>query len=317
MKKYKVYISGVPFHTTLAKDVLSLSSCLEIVLDVNDADVVYHIFGPDMNMENLRFWLSRKKHIIHWIGSDTEFYCINSSLFDRFVKFVKKTILESTFFFKRLAYISSAPWIGEIVQKNSKIPVEYVLISSISENRIKRYSMDRDIDFLTYIPQGREETYSLPSILQAARENSENNFFVVNPWIKSLDEMNWDLSGLENVTVLPNLSHDEMIRLICRTRCFLRLKASGDAYALTVLEALYCGCNVLWNVPDSGLVGVTYLEKAEDLAHFLADGGKQKLLSLGNIYRVIDDIEVNFSEREWINGIEKTLHKLFNTTILE
>ena len=115
------------------------------------------------------------------------------------------------------------------------------------------------------------------------------------------------------MTIFPNQNYAEMIGLICRARCFLRLKSSGeDAYALTVLEALFCGCNVLWNVPRSGLRGVTFLADAQLLPSFLISGGRQKLLSICQQNEISEDVEKNFSEKEWVKGVEDSVADLFS-----
>lgn len=309
MEKYRLYVSGTaPYHKNLAVDVLMKSEIIDLVASEAEADFIYHIFGPDLDKRNLFSWLGPKKHIVHWIGSDTNFYTKSTNSFSNFITSIKKFILNSSKKRGNLCYLASAPWIGDIIQRRSQFPVEYVLISTISKDRILRIDTKKDVDFLTYIPFGREETYSLPAILNAARGNPENHFAIVVPNVSSVGTLEWDLLGCENVTIFPNQSHAEMITLICRSKCFLRLKYSEeDAYALTVLEALFCGCNVLWNVPNSGLLGVTFLPNAFHLSDFLANGGREKLLSMCDMDLIAEDVEKRFSEKEWVRGIERAL----------
>jgi len=311
MKAYRLFISGTaPYHKELAADVLKKSNIINLVDSVSKADVIYHIFGPDLDKYNLLYWLGSKKHIVHWIGSDTIFYEKEKSFFSFLVNFAKKSILDYCRRRNNLIYIASAPWIGTAVQVMSSFPVDYVLISTLSKARIAKIDISKKFDFITYVPCGRETTYSLVDILRAASENLENSFAIVVPNIDDINDLEWDIDTYENVTVFPKQTHAEMISLICSSKCFLRLKSSGeDAYALTVLEALYCGCNVLWNVPNSGLLGVTFLQSARELPTFLSDGGGELLLSMNDRNEISADVEKRFSEKEWVAGIERTLSK--------
>jgi glycosyltransferase involved in cell wall biosynthesis len=310
--KIKLFVDGTaPYHVALAREVFSQSVVFELVEAGEAADLIYHIFGPDLHWGNLRLWLGRKRHIVHWIGSDTRFYDAPSKLFDGFVRIVKKALLSQGLRSGRVKYISSAPWIGARVQAAAGFEVPYVLISTVSRSRIKLISVTRDIDFITYIPKGREETYSLQPILDAANRFKERSFVIVVPNIQHVDELEWNI-GCSNVTIFPQQTFESMIRLISRSRCFLRLKtASEDAYALTVLESLYCGCNVVWNVSSSGLDGVFYLADDKSLEDFLDSEVLGLLLSENGRESISDNINEMFSLDKWIEGLEMYALEMF------
>lgn len=245
----KINITGTPIQTSLIKSILKEDKEITFV-NYNDADVYYVVFGPGLTKKNIFRWLfSNKKFLIHWIGLDTKFYLVNNNgnIKSRIYTFIKKGVLMYKYKTGKLYYISSSPWLANEIEKASGIKTDYLVITSIFPEKMTKYiddSGNRDIDFLTYSPLSSKNMYSINEIIDAAEKFPSYKFVIIVPDLENEGKYPYEIPS--NVSVLKKQTQEQMWKLYSNCKCFLRMKQTGDAISLSVLEALFFKCHVLW-----------------------------------------------------------------------
>ncbi len=216
----------------------------EFVLE-KEAEVYYFIGGLRLSLKKLKYWLSvTKPVVIHWIGTD-----VHTIVNDQ-VTSSKESIPLSLrrFFFKykkNFLHLASAPWLCEEL-KEIGIISRFLPITTLSKSVVNVIDVtrERNIDFLSYVPQSRFNFYGGDIIVKIAKNIPNRKFVIIVPDAESQSSIG--LSGIpNNVMLLPRMSFDAVQKLMAKTKVFLRL-TKHDGLSLSVLEAMNNACQVLW-----------------------------------------------------------------------
>lgn len=238
----KIHISGTPYHVKVMKE--HLSSYFTIG-SFEEAEVIYHIFGPGPSFKRIKFWFFDKRPlIVHWIGSD-----VLNFLEEKKGKEKVKSSIRYYFFKKRsndntIINLTSAPWLSEELKKVN-IQSYFVPITTLFNTCKDKLNSNREVDFLSYVPLKRFSFYGGNEILKFARMNRKYSFILLIP---DLNEIPSSIHNKfpKNITIFPKISFKRVQNLLSNTKCFLRL-TRHDGLSLSVLEALQNECQVLWS----------------------------------------------------------------------
>lgn len=300
-----INLIGSPIQTKLIESILENVSYFNLT-DYKNADIIYYIYGPGFNKKNFFKWIfSNKIYIIHWIGLDTEIYLGNNKNLKVYISHqIKKIIIKLRFLFRKRKthFISSSPWLTTAVQDKSKIPTQYLVITSIFEEKMKMYLLDheRNIDFLTYTPLSAKNIYSVKEIIESAKKFPKSNFVFIVPDLKNNESYPYKIP--QNIKILPKQSQHQMWELYNQTKCFIRLKKTGDAISLSVLEALFFKCHVIWNYEFKG----TIFTQISQL-----DISITKVLSLNKLNEEGHEIIKNqYTVKAWINQFKNYIESI-------
>lgn len=169
----------------------------------------------------------RKPLVMYWHGTDV----IKALKRKRKGSLVKKYI-------EHAVHFTDAKWLKEelatIGIQAELVPFKFV---EAIENK-RQYSSMR---VLVYLGQGKEPFYGLSTVRTLAENNPEVDFVIVGSDGKGID-------SLPNMQFKGWCSAEEMRHLRLEIPIFLRC-TKHDGNALSVLEALASGMEVLWNYP--------------------------------------------------------------------
>ena len=311
MKKYAVSVSGSKYHGELAQQYLE--SAYITFAENNHPKIFYHISAPDIKKTNIVNWLNpRNIHIVHWIGNDSvSLSAQKGGLFqkirDRFKWFLFKLLCK----FFCVKNISSAPWIGKDVENRLRVPCPFVIISSLSKAEARKCCdlgqkiewRQKSVDFLTYIPVAKQDLYSLSDIISAALVVPQRKFLIVSPGLTDVSEFP-ELPG--NIRLLPSQPKEQMRELFLQSKCLIRLKKGGDAYALMVLEAISFGLHVIWNVPDSQFQHIKCVGGKNNFHELLKTSGAGFIDQAG-IGKDFDVVHEHMTTEVWLSGVYQTI----------
>ena len=141
--------------------------------------------------------------------------------------------------------LTAAPWlINELLKLH--IPATNLPITTIELNELETVDnqLEKDVDFLSYIPFRSFEFYGGDKIAKLAQRWQNYTFLIVIP---DLDEIPPDFFGKmpKNVIFSPKVPRSKMFEFYKRSKFFIRY-TQHDAVSLSVLEALYFNLQVLW-----------------------------------------------------------------------
>jgi len=301
----KINLIGTDYHTKLVREILRYDEQIIFEENIDNADLLYVIFGPGIRKSNLRYWLLGNKPIlIHWIGVDT-FIFNREKKEENLKQKIKKKIILGILKYRykrgRLKSISSAPWLAEEVTKKSGISTDYLVLTSIKKEEILSPKNNRKYDFTSYIPIGRFKLYNGKLFLEAAKNNPNKEFCIVSPDLEN--EEDWPREKYKNLKIQPRTDKLGFYNVLNDSKYFVRLKDGGDAIALSIMEALAHGCKVIWNLKFKHC----YYETRDS---FLKNIDKYDIDDFTINYEAIEFIKNNYSTEKWINDFKKILAKL-------
>jgi len=231
-KKIKIGIYGPIYHTNLLVNQINNISGKFYAKDVNnnrfsfDCDI-YHGMYSFLSKRYIFAKLFRKKNICHWIGTDV-FEILN----DENLK--KKFNLINKFIDINVAVTENLIFELKTLGIDSKLmPV----VSNLDSINVVPFS--KNFSVFTYIPENRLEFYNYDVILELIKNNPDIKFFVIANSGKGLHKY-------DNVEYVKWC--DDVIKYYYQSTVILRIP-KHDGLSLTVLEALSCGRQVIWNFP--------------------------------------------------------------------
>ncbi|WP_080832536.1 hypothetical protein [Cohnella massiliensis] len=248
---HKIYLFGSEYHCKMVRGILSSDNEVKFVESIQEADLIYVIYGPGVNRKTLKYWIfTRKPFLIHWIGTDT--FILDKSrsrpqLITKIHRVVSLSLMKFRNLNNSLKFLSSAPWLAKDVAEMTGIDTEYFVLTSIENENLLIPNQNRTFDFITYIPLQNFEMYFGSVFLEIVKLNPDKQFCIVCPDL--LDIKNWPYERYTNLKIQQRTNKEGFYQLLNQSKCFIRLKDGGDAIALSVLEALAHGCKVVWNIP--------------------------------------------------------------------
>jgi len=237
----KLHIEGTEYHVKTFEE---NNRFFEIVSE-SKAEILYYIYGLNLSLRKMNYWLSCSKVIVfHWIGTDVLRLLNQCGLSFR----TRVSIRIKRFFLKHrknFLHLVCAPWLREELSEIG-IFSHYLPITTLSKSVVNEIddSRERDIDFLSYVPQSRFNFYGGDKIAEIAKSKPNRKFVIIVPDAESQSSI--ALSGIpNNVMLLSRMSFDAVQELMMKTKVFLRL-TKHDGLSLSVLEAMNNACQVLW-----------------------------------------------------------------------
>jgi hypothetical protein len=220
------------------------------VTNLRDAELVYCVYGrgPKLTLKTLNFWLNNdQKFILHWIGTDVLTH-INKLSNNRNIKSLIYHKLWN-YLLKRktrkgsMINLCCAPWLCDELESVG-ILSNYIPITTINKSEFKFDEIKRDIDFMSYLPQGRGDLYNAEEIFKLAKKLINYKFVIIVPDISNLAELKYKNIS-ENIQFLPKIQSSEITKLYRRAKIFLRF-TNHDGLSLSVIESLANRMNVCW-----------------------------------------------------------------------
>ncbi len=231
-KKIKIGIYGPIYHTNLLVNQINNISGKFYAKDVNnnrfsfDCDI-YHGMYSFLSKRYIFTKLFRKKNICHWIGTDV-FEILN----DENLK--KKFNLINKFIDINVAVTENLIFELKTLGIDSKL---MPIVSNLDDINVVPFS--KNFSVFTYIPENRLEFYNYDVILELIKNNPDVKFFVIANSGKGLHKY-------DNVEYVKWCN--DVIKYYYQSTVILRIP-KHDGLSLTVLEALSCGRQVIWNFP--------------------------------------------------------------------
>lgn len=236
------------------------------------------------------FW--KKIIIMQWHGTDVMLAIErlkNGSL-------NKKYILNATHF-------TDSEWLANelriIIPNVKKVHFKFIDKCSVSHTYAS-------IEALSYLGEGKEEFYGMDHINKLAQKNPEITFHIIGSTGKSIDKV-------KNIKFHGWVNPQEVEKLFKQCAIFIRL-TKHDGFAMTILEALSYGCEVIWNKPLFENDDVK-LELSDDALNHqfgeLIEKIKQRNYKPNNLH--IENFKTNFSKTKIIqNYYNELVHFLKN-----
>lgn len=217
--------------------------------DFRHSDVIYWIYGKGPSIKKFfPVWIKKKPIIInHWIGSDIIGETERNQ--QHGINRIQNSIQDYIFYWKwkngGLINLAAAPWLidelSELHINSTYLPITTI---DLNELELSDIHVEKDIDFLTYLPFRSFDFYGGNKIVKLAHRWQHYQFLLVIP---DLDEIppGFFEKMPKNVIVFPKVTRSEMFELYKRSKFFIRY-TQHDAISLSVLEALYFNVHVLW-----------------------------------------------------------------------
>ena len=303
MKKIKIHIHGSKIQVALVKNIFKTDENLQLT-SFPKCDIVYSIYGPGIEFKhNLIYWLFTKKiHLIHWIGNDAEiFESQKGNFFRKIVNFAKLQILYFKLRQSKVIFIASSPWLAKSIEKRTGIKTKYIVLTSIYSEEMSCFLrlQERKIDFLIYSPISTGNLHSIIEVLDVAKKFPDKSFFILCPDLSNTNPFPFITTS--NVTIMPKQDQHQMWKLYNDTNCFLRLKKSGDAISLSVLEALFYKCDVIWNYEFDNCIKTEII----DLEQVISNQIKNKKLNESGHNMIIQHYSIDKWRKEFVNYLFK------------
>jgi len=251
-RRIKISVCGsTPLIVDEVYNILKKMQLFEVMKsdDFRHSDIIYWIYGKGPSIKNFfPVWIKKKPIIInHWIGSDVIGEIERNQ--QHGINRIQNSIQDFIYYWKwkngGLINLAAAPWLIDELSK-LHIYATYLPITTIDLNELEPADIhvEKDIDFLTYVPFRSFDFYGGDKIVKLAHRWQNYQFLLVIP---DLDEIPLDFVEKmpKNVIVSPKVTRSEMFELYKRSKFFIRY-TQHDAISLSVLEALYFNVHVLW-----------------------------------------------------------------------
>lgn len=202
---------------------------LKFAWSLNTADKVVSFNGVSSKSGSMDLVLKKKKKLLmYWHGTDV----LKAVEADKQGRIYKEYI-------DHAQHYTDAPWLKqelkEIGIEANLLPFKY---TEVDESPCDKYE---GVNILTYVGKGREEFYGLPNIMAAADQLKDIQFNVVGT-----NGEGWNAP--DNLSFLGWNDQTSMKELRRENAIFLRI-VEHDGNALSVMEALGAGQEVIWTYP--------------------------------------------------------------------
>ena len=144
--------------------------------------------------------------------------------------------------------IALSDFIAEEFERNYKIKPEHVIPVGIDPEMFGPPAAERDVDILgagSLIPL--KQYFLLVNIVGVLRESHPNVRAIIcgnGPEMESLSTMIKNLNLENNITLIGEQPHDEVLRMMGRTKIFVHTSAY-EGFGVVCPEALYAGAHVV------------------------------------------------------------------------
>ncbi|MFC1508426.1 hypothetical protein ACFL60_01925 [Candidatus Omnitrophota bacterium] len=247
--KLLISVGGDIWYDRFIRNVFSEEFTFCDLNSSTNQDIIYWIQGrgPEL-FRNPRIWIAKKPMlIIHWVGTDV------LREMNRKPRTIKGKVYWKLWdiLFKRkhglggILNLAGAPWLVEELS-TCGIKAHCLPISTLNIDDMPKVddSLEREIDFLSYLPYNSFDFYGGNTIIRIAERMKGYNFTIVQPDILKTEESNFSECS-SNVTVIPKVDFSEMQKVYSKAKCFLRF-TKHDGLSLSVLESLYFKMQVFW-----------------------------------------------------------------------
>lgn len=287
-KEKKVYFGGDTSYKEIVSAFLSKCSTYIEVSKINDADLIYWVYGngPAFNFKNFTFWIkNNKKFILHWIGTDVLTH----------ISKLRSTKLKSRLYYgiwnrlilrkvkrRSMVNLCCAPWLCEELAEIG-IPSTYLPLTTIKKEKFDFHESERGYDFMSYLPQGRMNLYNGEEVIKVASKMNIYRFILVIPDINSINEL--ALKQIpDNITIIPRVDFEKMTDIYRNSKCFLRF-TKHDGLSLSVIEAMANRMQVFWTYKYPNV-------------HYVNLADRDNLLNL--LYNTIENWKPNFEGQSYV-----------------
>jgi hypothetical protein len=293
-RKRQVAVSGLGlFSAEVAKhverlrpdwktSVLSTNSRIEVLASLFAllrSDVWYSIGSP-ITDRWVHLWarLLRKPRVIHWVGSDIEYFRNTVSLHKQFRSMGIKHLTEVSW---------TAEELRELGLQSEIVPLPLRHSSSTVKPLPERFTI------MLYLPKSRPEFYGRRKYEALLKEFSAEQLrvYVVG---------GGDLQAPEGVEVINLGWRDDLSAIFEQVTVLIRL-TPRDGLSLMVLEALSFGRYVMWSKPFPYCVHVRSREDLTSGLRSLLDRHRSGMLHAQ--YAAAEMVERNYSAERAVDGI--------------
>jgi len=229
-KRIKIGIYGPIYHTNLLVNQINNIGGKFYAKNVinnrfsHDCDI-YHGIHAFLSKRFVFTKLLGKKNICHWIGTDV-FEIVNN-----------KNLQKIRYFLDEFINVNVAVT-QTLINELRGIGIKSKLIPIVSDfNNIKILPLPKKFTVLTYIPHHRLNFYNFEIILSLIKKNPEIQFIV-------LANSGEGMPKYDNVKYVKWC--ENILKYYYQSTVILRIP-KHDGLSLTVLEALSCGRQIIWN----------------------------------------------------------------------
>lgn len=227
------------------KDILGKDNEIKFVIK-GKHDISYCIFAGFYPKTAKAILKLNKPLIFHWIGTDVlDVTSNNKSIW----KLFQRTLIKKRAKMKNTFSFTCAPWLVNELQKIN-IHSKYVPITTIDHEKLKtkKNKIKRTIDIMSYIPERSFEFYGGTTICKIANKNPNFKITIIMGDVteeEKFDKIRQDKQIPKNITLKARMNFDELKKVYLESKIFLRIP-EHDGLSLSVLEAMYYGCQVIW-----------------------------------------------------------------------
>jgi hypothetical protein len=302
---YNLFLAGSQYHCALVKTILENDSDIKFTDNLNKADLLYAVYGPGITRKTLKYWMfSQKPVLIHWIGKDTFIFNdssqgIRRKIYDK----LKLVLLKSRIKQGNVKYLSSAPWLAKDVERLTNVKTEYLVLTSIEKGLLLEPKEEREFDFITYVPINDFDMYYGSEFLRIIEETPNRKFCLVCPDLTDIND--WPYKIYENLKIQTRTNKEGFYECLNNSKTFIRMKNGGDAIALSVLEALAHGCNVVWNLKFNHCEYETRESFKENYREYFQD-------QFNINYNSIEYIKQEYDVEKWKLDFKKIVVEIIN-----
>lgn len=210
--------------TALDKNsVWNRTNLLRRLLISNQYDIIHYFWARTSSVTVLLQLIMGRKVILHFIGTD-----------------VSQTLAaKRKIWVTKLWQLLGARVLADFEELTDELGTQGITAHTVAfmNREVKDHEMPYPDGFsvLSYVPEGKEEFYGMPAILECAARMPETKFFIIS---------NTTDFGLENVISLGRVP--DIIEEINRHNVLIRL-TQHDGMAIGVVEALSCARYVVWS----------------------------------------------------------------------
>jgi glycosyltransferase involved in cell wall biosynthesis len=195
------------------------------------------------------------------------------------------------------SHFTDAEWLREelknFISDVQLLPFKYV---QLDQNTIP-YSA---IAVLTYMGKGKEVFYGLEELIEAANSYPSIDFHVIGT---KGNNFNYPT----NIIFHGWVESSEVLQMMCKIPIFVRL-TKHDGNALSVVEALACGCEVIWSYPGKNSHNAkSALELIEKLSFLKTKIEKRAFLPNEENFNYIQN---TYNKKTIINNYIKAIHEI-------